>query len=77
MSSRNSSSIIRTRIDRVLVQLYNKDKLDRVHIGAAGLGIIFFLFVQGGNSSKFFLILLEFELFGRNSSASKVGVRGT
>lgn len=75
MSSRNSSSIIRTRIDRVLVQLYNKDKLDRVHIGAAGLGIIFFPLFRGATVVSFFL--LEFELFGRNSSASKVGVRGT
>ena len=48
LSSRNSSSIIRTRIDRVLVQLYNKDKLDRVHIGAAGLGIIIFFLCSGG-----------------------------
>ena len=77
MSSRNSSSIIRTRIDRVLVQLYNKDKLDRVHIGAAGLGIIFFPLFRGATVVSFFKILLEFELFGRNSSASKVGVRGT
>jgi len=54
LSSRNSSSIIRTRIDRVLVQLYNKDKLDRVHIGAAGLGIIFFPLFRGATVVSFF-----------------------